>query len=311
MKKILDHYLKTGLYTDFGPYREFYRSLPDDIYQLRELVNRQHIHKMSLYRTFLSNDLHKVNLKYKWQNYRCLDDVLLTATAMTAEIFRLNGKNEFPLYNNDPNKKLIITCRYVSVLYAAILKAKGIPCRCRSGFANYLYDDKIVDHWIVQYYDKNFNKWINVDSQANVKTKTFNVFNFSDSQFIWAADAWLALRQGKLVNKENYLNGQNHMGDMTFAWSLLADFHALFHDEINYVTMPVFLWESPNDLSTLKASTLDEMDHLAELMQDVDKNFDELQAIWENNKKFRCVASKLNNSFLHLELDKDDLTWAI
>ena len=95
---------------------------------------------------------------------------------------------------------------------------------------------------------------------------------------------------------------------MTFAYSLLADFHALFHDEINYVTMPVFLWESPNDLSTLKKSTLKEMDNLAKLMQDVDANFDKLKEIWETNKKFRSVASKLNNSFLHLELDKKDLS---
>lgn len=308
MNKILKHYLETGMYTDFGPYEEIYKALPNDIYELREIVNRQHIHKMSLYRTFLSKDKHKINLKYKWQNYRSLDDVLLTATAMTAELFRLNGKNEFSLNNNDPNKKLTITCRYVSVWYASILKAKGIPCRCRSGFAPYIYDDKIVDHWIVQYYDRNFNKWVNIDSQANIKSKDFNVCNFQEDQFTWAADAWLALRNGTLKDKEKYLNGQRHFGDMTFAWSLLSDFHALFHDEINYVTMPVFLWDSSDDLSTLKKSTLKEMDELAKLMQDVDKNFDKLKEIWETNKKFRCVASKLNNSFLHLEIDDKDRT---
>lgn len=41
-------------------------------------------------------------------------------------------------------------------------------------------------------------------------------------------------------------------------------------------------------------------------MQNVDENFEELQNIWETNKKFRSVASSLNNSFLHLELDKKD-----
>ena len=94
-KKILNHYLSTGMYTDAGPYKKFYQSLPDDICELRELVNNQHIHKMSLYRTFLNKKENPYNLNYKWQNYRCLDDVLLTATAMTAEIFRLNGKESF------------------------------------------------------------------------------------------------------------------------------------------------------------------------------------------------------------------------
>ncbi len=304
--KILKHYLESGMYTNSGPYKELYQSLPDDIYELREMVNKQHIHKMSLYRSFLCKNENKTNLKYKWKNYRCLDDVLLTATAMTAELIRLNdGKNPFLTLSPNPNKKIIVTCRYVSVLYATILKAKGIPCRCRSGFAPYLYDDKIVDHWIVQYYDKNFNKWINIDSQANIKNKAFNVFNFPDEAFTWAPNAWLAMRKGQLPNKEKYTNGQKHYGDNTFAWSLLMDFHALFHDEINYVTLPVFLYENC-DLAQLKKSTLNELDHLAKLMLDVDENFDELKEIWETNKKFRSVASSLNNPFLHLELDKSD-----
>ena len=252
-KKVLDHFLETGMYSNPGPYMELYRSLPDDIYELRELVNKQHIHKMSLYRSFLSKNNNKINLKYKWQNYRCLDDVLLTAPAMTAELIRINGnKNPFVDISPDPNKKLVITCRYVSLLYASILKAKGIPCRCRSGFAPYIYSDRIVDHWIVQYYDKNFNKWINVDSQANVKSKVFNVCNFPKNAFIWAADAWLLMRKNKLVDKEKYYNGTKHFGDATFAWSLLMDFHALFHDEINYITLPVFLWECYDDISKLK-----------------------------------------------------------
>lgn len=306
-KKVLDHFLETGMYSNPGPYMELYRSLPDDIYELRELVNKQHIHKMSLYRSFLSKNNNKINLKYKWQNYRCLDDVLLTAPAMTAELIRINGnKSPFVDISPDPNKKLVITCRYVSLLYASILKAKGIPCRCRSGFAPYIYSDRIVDHWIVQYYDKNFNKWINVDSQANVKSKVFNVCNFPKNAFIWAADAWLLMRKNKLVDKEKYYNGTKHFGDATFAWSLLMDFHALFHDEINYITLPVFLWECYDDISKLKKTTFKELDRLARLMQNIDENFYKLKEIWETNKKLRCVASSLNNTFLHLELDKKD-----
>lgn len=308
INKILKHYLKTGMYTNAGPYKEFFKSLPDDIYELRDLINHQHIHKMSLYRSFKGENDNKNNLRYKWTNYRTLDDVLLTAPAMTAELFRLTGKEELSLNNNDPNKKLVITCRYVSVWFASVLKAKGIPCRCRSGFAPYINKNCIVDHWIVQYYDKNFNKWVNVDAQANLKNADFNVKNFSDEKFIWAADVWLKMRKGQLEHKELYTNGQKHFGDVTFAWSLLMDFHALFHDEINYVTMPVYLWDCYDDLNNLNPTTLQDMDKLAELMLDVDKNFEQLQAIWETNKKFRSVASKLNNSWLHLELEDTDFS---
>ncbi len=307
--KILEHYKQTGLYTNYGPYKEYFMSLPDDIYALRDLVNNQHIHKMSLYRSFKGENNNKNNLKYKWENYRCLDDVLLTATAMTAELFRLNGKDEFLVGGTDPNKKLVITCRYVAVLFASILKAKGIPCRCRSGFAPYLYKDQIVDHWIVQYYDKNFNKWVNVDAEANLKHADFNIRNFDDSKFIWAADAWLKMRKGKLENKEKYdVTGVTHCGDMTFAWSLMMDFHALFHDEINYVTMPVFLFKAQKDLYQVTKTSLLEMDKLARLMLDVDKNFDKLKQIWETNKKFRCVASCLQGEKFQLQLDKKDFS---
>ena len=307
-EKILKHFLEVGMYTNYGPYKEYFQSLPDDIYELRDLVNNQHIHKMSLYRSFLNQNENKSNLRYKWENYRCLDDVLLTAPAMTAELFRLSGKNEFLLNNTDPNKKLIITCRYVSVLFASILKAKGIPCRCRSGFAPYIYKEKNVDHWIVQYYDKNFNKWINVDAQANLKNADFNIRNFDNSKFDWAAETWLKMRKNQLENKELYVNGTKHYGDATFAWSLLMDFHALFHDEINYVTLPVFLYDNFDDLYKVKKSTLKELDNLAKLMLDVDENFDKLKEIWENNKKFRSVASLLNDSRFHLELDKKDFS---
>lgn len=305
---ILKHYLEVGIYTNFGPYKEYFKSLPDDIYELRDLVNNQHIHKMSLYRSFKGENSNKNNLRYKWTLYRCYDDVLLTTPAMVAELFRRNGADEFLINNTDPNKKLVITCRYVSVLFASVLKAKGIPCRCRSGFAPYLYNDKIVDHWIVQYYDKNFNKWINVDAQANLKHADFNIKNFDDSKFDWAADIWLKMRKGTLENKELYVNGVKHYGDATFAWSLLMDFHALFHDEINYVTLPVFLYDNCDNLYNLKKKTLEELDQLAKLMLDVDKNFEKLKEIWENNKKFRSVASSLNNSWLHLELDKKDFS---
>lgn len=304
--KLINHFLQVGIYTNPSIFKEFFKTLPDDIYELRDLINFQHIHKMTLFRSFNGENNNKINLHYKWTNYRCLDDVLLTAPAMIAEIFRLNNNNLCT--SNDPNKKLIITCRYVCVLFASVLKAKNIPCRCRSGFAPYLYNDKIVDHWIVQYWDKNFNKWINVDAQANLKHAKFNIRNFSNEHFCWAADTWLKMRKSELENKELYCNGTKHIGDLTFALSLMMDFHALFHDEINYITTPVFLENAKNDLSNIKKSTLKELDNLAKLMLNVDDNFEELQYIWENNKKFRSVSSGLNRSWLHLELDKKDFS---
>lgn len=60
--------------------------------------------------------------KYPWHRLRCEDDVLLTAVAMTAELFRLDSR-EFILQKATENK-LVVTCRYVSVLMSAILNIR-------------------------------------------------------------------------------------------------------------------------------------------------------------------------------------------
>ena len=45
-------------------------------------------------------------------------------------------------------EKIVVTCRYVSVLMSAILKAKGIPARCRAGFAPYFQEGVSMDRWV-------------------------------------------------------------------------------------------------------------------------------------------------------------------
>ena len=70
--------------------------------------------------------------KFPWHRHRCEDDILLTAVAIAAELFRLDNKG-FTFHRSVENK-IVVTCRYVSVLMSAILKVKEIPCRSREGF---------------------------------------------------------------------------------------------------------------------------------------------------------------------------------
>ena len=63
--------------------------------------------------------------EYPWHRHRCEDDLFLTAPAMAAELFRLDQRGFVP--DRAVEHKLILTCRYVSVLVSAIYKAKGIP----------------------------------------------------------------------------------------------------------------------------------------------------------------------------------------
>ena len=47
-KKILDHYLKFGAFTNPGCYKEFFQALPDDVEKLGNLVGHQIIHRVTL-----------------------------------------------------------------------------------------------------------------------------------------------------------------------------------------------------------------------------------------------------------------------
>lgn len=56
---------------------------------------------------------------------------------------------------------IIVSCRQASVLFSAILKAKGILCRSRAGFMDFGdTGDSYMEHWVNEYQDFKKNRWI-------------------------------------------------------------------------------------------------------------------------------------------------------
>ena len=157
-KEILDFYLETSAYTNYFPFEEYYKSLPDDIEELAKLLCHQVIHRGELVRSYLGEaskydnevELKKIKERYPWYRNRCDDDILLTAPAITSELFRQDERGF--TFGREVKDKVVITCRYVSVLLASILKAKKIPARCRSGYTDYFLKERgntYYDHWMV------------------------------------------------------------------------------------------------------------------------------------------------------------------
>ena len=203
MDKIIEFYLKTSIYTNYEPYEEYYRSLPDNMEELTSLIMAQTIHRKELRRSrteFLTTGKSHdhISEEYPWWKYISHDDILLTAPAITAELFR-QDKRGF-IKNREIKDKIVITCRYVAVLIASILKAKRIPCRVRSGFASYFRTDgKYVDHWIIEYYDKKQGKWIICDPDP--KSGETHI-NMNKKDFGWIAKIWLEDKRGFIKNRE-------------------------------------------------------------------------------------------------------------
>lgn len=300
-KEILSFYRKTSMYTNYGKYKDYFKSLPNDLKKLTKLINKQYIHRVVLTRSYIEGTT--ISKQYPWQNYRCHDDVLITVPAIVAELFRLD-KRGF----TDERKikdKIVITCRYASILTASILKAKGYSARVRSGFTKYIKPGNYLDHWIVEYYDRKEKRWVIIDSDIIRNTHIFEDYTNIDIEreyFYTASDAWLDARSGK-VNLDIFVHGNCIKGMSMLARTLFYDLHALMNDEISYMFFPTYL-DTDKEFFELTINQLKELDDLALLLKDPDANFDKIKYLFDNNKKYRILNSPLVGDKNHLEIKR-------
>lgn len=289
--KILNFYRQYGMFTYSGLYEEYFQSLPDDIRKIGHLVRWSIIHRTTLdWGNIGTNSDLKFGDMTKSPWYRQPeDDNLITATAIAAELFRRDERGL--TIERKVEDKLILTCRHLCILTASILKAKKIPARVRSGFAGYWpWAKKSGDHWINQYWNREKNRWITIDVDGSFHNTGFDMYDISQGKFDYSADVWLNVRQGKL-NGDHFVNADGSKGLIVIGWELFYDFHCLMNNEIIYLHHPQIVM--PGVFEKLSENELKQIDHLAKLMLSPDGNFDELQKVWETNKKFRLLKGAL------------------
>lgn len=290
-QKILDHYLKYGMFTYPGLYKKYLKSLPDDIRKIGHLLRWSLIHRTTLEwgNTSTNSDLKFGDMtKVPWYR-QPEDDNLVTATSIIAELFRRDARGLTT--ERKVEDKVVLTCRFIAILMAAILKAKGIPARVRSGFAGYWpWTKESWDHWINQYWNKKGNRWVTIDVDGSFHNVGFDMYDIPDGKFDYSADVWLNVRQGK-INENNFVNADGNKGLVVIAWELFYDFHSLMNNEIIYLHLPKIV--TLGEFEKLSENKLKEIDQLARLLQKPDENFDELQKIWETNREYRLLKGAL------------------
>ncbi len=297
---ILEHYRKTGTFTYAGAYGDYFRSLPDDVSELGRLICGQVIHRVTLQE---GNANANANLiygdmnRYPWYRMRCEDDVLLTAPALVSELFRLDARGF--VKDRKVEHKIVVTCRYVSVLMSAILKAKGVPARCRAGFAPYFQEGVSMDHWINQYYSREEERWITFDADGFYEEggMPLSQYDMPTDSFDWAAEAYLAVRSGETDgNRYLFADSQKTRALGAVIRYLLYDFHALMNHELTYSFLPAYL---DGRIGNLSQGELQELDGLAKRLLEPDRYFDELYDIWQRERKFRIINSPLVGMYAH------------
>lgn len=292
-ENILNFYKQTSLFTELGFYKDFAVNLPNDIKELCLLQRMQIIHPA----VFKEKDIRKQTNCF-WGNMTEIplsrieyeDDYFPTAISMFAELLRRN-----PNYTKEraAKDKIQVTCRGQAILLAATLKAKGIPARARSGFASYVEVDEYWDHWITEYYDEKINSWILADADCCCNDiEDFDIYNMPRDKFLFGAEAYLAMRN-KTILEEKVIYASNPLtkGMKAALRGLFYDFHSLMNNEIIFLHVPSYIKEKNFELSE---EEFKELDILANLMLNPNKNFDKLLAVWNNELKFRILTGALN-----------------
>lgn len=299
-EEILEFYRKTSLYTDLGLYRDFAINLPDDIMQLCILNRNQLIHPFDLKdkeERKNKNSFYGDMTKIPETTLIFENDLFPTAIAILSELLRRD-----PNYSVDRDilDKVHVCCRETSILLISILKAKGIPARCRSGFTHYISEiDGAGDHWIVEFYDKEEKRWKLVDptmcySEEILKEYgiDFNLVDMPKEKFIFGAQAYLGIRNGKYKSKDIYCFSNPYTyGIEASINALFYDFHCLMNDEIIFLQHPKYLRDKDFKLTEEEYK---ELDNLATLMLEPNDNFDKLLTLWNNNPKFRIMSGGMN-----------------
>ena len=294
--EVFNFYKQTSLYTDLGLYKNFMKNLPDDINELCILQRKQIIHPVVFdipnirkQSNCFWGDMTKVpitRLDYE-------DDLFPTAISMISELLR---KDKTYSVNRKAEDKIHVTCRGEAILLAATLKAKGYSARVRSGFAPYIkYDGVSYDHWITEYYDEIKQRWVLVDADEHCPDHEmgFDLNDIPRNKFIFGAEAYLGMRTGKYKTEEiYYASDPATLGLKASIRGLFYDFHSLMNDEIIFLHLPKYIQDKNFELSEEEYI---ELDNLAELLLEPDKNFDKILDIWNNKSKFSIMSGALNN----------------
>ena len=291
-RRIYERYLETSVYTYVGMYKEFILSLPNDIPSIGMLICDQITHP-SMYFTepspYLEDTYFGKFSSYPKHRFKNEDELYITAVSMIAGILRLDETGFTK--NRDVTKRITVSCRQASVLFSAILKAKGIPCRSRAGFMDFgNTGDSYMEHWVNEYWDFNENRWVLVDADGYYEYEQrfgYSQFDLPRRKFVTASEAWIGLRKNTLNKKLDVFSSNPLEGVCEY---LFMDFHALMNNEIFYSYQPLYL---RGGIHTLSESELDELDHLAGLLSEPDKNMEQIEHLWNTNEKFSVLTTAI------------------
>ncbi|KAA9005467.1 transglutaminase [Paenibacillus spiritus] len=239
-----------------------YEDMPEDWSELCRLIKCQLIHPAAVSKV---RHLLASHTKNEDEHFYTVHDMLEALLDRNA-----NGLIDERL----PRERLILSCRFHSILLLSIARSKGIPARGRVGFARYLSENelKYIDHWICEVWDESGGRWVRIDPDMQI-------VDLRGDGYLLAGEAWLMARDKEINPK---LFGVKKSWGMHYIRNNLCyDLHAVLGRELRYWDYPPICQRNMEDLDFEELQLLDE---IAVCLEDPDSHMEELQRILEENE---------------------------
>jgi hypothetical protein len=273
-------YTNPGPMTDPGRHAAAFRGLPRDLAALCAVVQGDlvHHHWAGAYKVELTP------AKAVQQQLR--------GTAATLDA--LMAARAAPLTERrEPIDRAVGVCRHFSVVTAAMLRAQGVPARARVGFGAYFQPGVFVDHWVVEHWNENEDRWVLTDAQLDALQREvlkldFDPLDVPRDRFIIAGDAWAQCRAGKADP------GKFGIFDMWGLWFIAGNVQRDFAALNNVEMLPWDCWGDLEANQTLSDEQVRRFDGLAALTLEPDNRFAELRALYASDARLRVPPRVFN-----------------
>jgi hypothetical protein len=271
-ESMLAYYAASGVMTDLAAHKPFLTDLSRDLPELVRMVQGMLIHVFwaERYGRTLSE----------------AEKVTLQVRPAGEKLVILRQANPAPLAQPRPlDGRQVGNCRDFSVLLTALLRHLGVPARSRCGFGAYFLPDHYEDHWVVQVWHPEQERWRWVDPQLDAVQQQALGIDFDpldmpyhpntlESKFIPAGEAYRICLGGG-ADPEKF--GIFDMHGMDFIrGNVVRDFLALNKLEI----LP---WDwGWGYLTVTRFADLALFGHLSALLATGDEAFPSWRALFEN-----------------------------
>jgi len=196
----------------------------------------------------------------------------------------------------EPAERVAGNCRHFTVLTVAMLRFPGVPARARCGFGGYFRTGTFEDHWVCEYWNSFWQRWMLVDAQVDgTQREMFAIgFDLTDvprDRFLIAGDAWTRCREGAEDPAKFGLSLLGEAGYWWIAGNLMRDAAALGNIEL----LPWDAWgATPAPEDVIGADDLARFDRLAGYTQLADGAFDLLRRLCAEDERLRLPSEVTN-----------------